>query len=104
VAGKRQGTILEDELVDKDMAGFWSNYEESKYLAEKAVHESDVPYSIFRPGMVVGDSHTGEIKTFNTVYALFKLYLNAKLRFIPTSSSLAMNMIPVDYVADAVAT
>lgn len=104
VAGKRQGTILEDELVDKDMAGFWSNYEESKYLAEKAVHESDVPYSIFRPGMVVGDSHTGEIKTFNTVYALFKLYLNGKLRFIPTSSSLAMNMIPVDYVADAVAT
>ena len=104
VAGKRQGTILEDELVDKNMAGFWSNYEESKYLAEKAVHESDVPYSIFRPGMVVGDSHTGEIKNFNTVYALFKLYLNGKLKFIPTSSSLTLNMIPVDYVADAVAT
>ena len=104
VAGKQSGTILEDELVDKDMAGFWSNYEESKYLAEKAVHESDIPYSIFRPGMVVGDSQTGEIKTFNTVYALFKLYLNGKLRFVPTGSSLAMNMIPVDYVADAVAT
>lgn len=105
VAGKRQGTILEDELDNETRPvehAFWSNYEESKYLAEKAVRESDIPYSIFRPGMVVGDSHTGEIKTFNTVYALLKLYLTGKLRVIPTSSSLKLNMIPVDYVAEAV--
>ncbi|BDZ69792.1 AMP-binding protein [Methanobacterium petrolearium] len=118
VAGKRQGTILEDELNhwhDKtdlnaynsdtpnyDRPTFWSNYEESKYEAEKAVRESDLPYSIFRPGMVVGNSKTGEIKTFNTVYSLLKLYLNGKLRVIPTSSSLTLNMIPVDYVTEAI--
>lgn len=101
VAGKRQGIILEDELVDEDN-GFWSNYEQSKYEAEKAVRESNLPYSIFRPGMVVGDSQNGEIKTFNTIYILLKLYLTGKLRFIPTGSSLTLNMIPVDYVADAV--
>ncbi len=120
VAGKQQGLILEDELNEGNeklsdeinesnditsalKPGFWSNYEESKFLAEKVVLKSDIPYSIFRPGMVVGDSQTGEIKTFNTVYALFKLYLNGKLRVIPTSSSLKLNMIPVDYVAEAVA-
>lgn len=106
VAGKQQGTILEDEFNDENISGehgFWSNYEKSKAEAEKAVSNSKIPYSIFRPGMVVGDSKTGEIKTFNTVYALLKLYLTGKLRFIPSSSSLKLNMIPVDYVAQAVA-
>jgi long-chain acyl-CoA synthetase len=123
VAGKQEGDIPEDPQTNKVLSqyppskealsedsqsnegnvhGFWSNYEESKFEAEKIVRESNVPHSIFRPGMVVGDSKTGEIKTFNTVYALFKLYLNGKLRFIPTSSSLTLNMVPVDYVAHAV--
>ena len=123
VAGKREGLIVEDpypENISKEHPngkrshhennpekppandGFFSNYEESKYEAERVVRESGVPYSIFRPGMVVGDSKTGEIKTFNTVYALFKLYLKGKLRFIPTNSSLTLNMVPVDYVAHAI--
>ncbi|EKF86656.1 AMP-binding protein [Methanobacterium formicicum] len=119
VAGKREGLILEDpefipkvnfneaneanvNQINEVTTDFWSNYEESKYEAEQAVLKSGVPYSIFRPGMVVGDSETGDIKTFNTVYALFKLYLNGKLRFIPTSSNLTLNMVPVDYVAHAV--
>jgi long-chain acyl-CoA synthetase len=102
VAGKSEGLIPEDPQDGSVPPGFWSNYEESKYEAEQVVRESGLPYSIFRPGMVVGDSETGEIKTFNTVYALFKLYLNGKLRVIPTSPSLTMNMIPVDYVAHGV--
>ncbi|MEN6329913.1 MAG: AMP-binding protein [Methanobacteriaceae archaeon] len=100
VAGKQLGEIGEDEL--KRPLGFWSNYEESKYEAENAVRESGLPYSIFRPGMVVGNSETGEIKTFNTIYILLKLYLTGQLRFIPTSPSMKLNPIPVDYVAQAV--
>ena len=100
VAGKRFGDIFEEDLTDK--YGFWSNYEKSKYEAEKAVRESGLPYSNFRPGMVVGDSKTGEIKTFNTLYVLLKLYLTGKLTIIPTSSTLTLNPVPVDYVADSV--
>jgi long-chain acyl-CoA synthetase len=100
VAGKRSGTIFEEDLTDK--YGFWSNYEKSKYEAEKEVRESGLPYSIFRPGMVVGDSKSGEIKTFNTLYVLLRLYLTGKLNIIPTSSSLSLNPVPVDYVADSV--
>lgn len=100
VAGKRAGEVGEDDL--SDFYGFWSNYEESKYEAEKAVRKSKLPFSIFRPGMVVGNSKTGEIKTFNTLYILLKLYLTGKLRLIPTSSSLKLNPIPADYVARAV--
>lgn len=102
VAGKREGIIMEIPNDESIHPGFWSNYEESKYQAEQLVQESELPYSIFRPGMVVGDSQSGEIKTFNTVYALFKLYLKGKLRIIPTSPSLTLNMVPVDYVAHAV--
>jgi len=100
VAGKNQGEIGEDVLSSSH--GFWSNYEESKYEAEKAVRKSGLPYTIFRPGMVVGNSETGKIKTFNTLYVLLKLYLNGKLRFIPTSSHMKLNPVPVDYVARAV--
>ena len=100
VAGKRSGTVFEEDLTDK--YGFWSNYEKSKYESEKAVKESDLPYSIFRPGMIVGNSKTGEIKTFNTLYVLLRLYLTKKLKFIPTSSSLTLNPVPVDYVANSI--
>ncbi len=51
--------------------------------------------------MIVGDSSTGYIKTFNTVYVPLRLYLNGKLSVIPVSSSMKINLVPVDYVADA---
>lgn len=100
VAGGRKGFVDEDSLTDE--YGFQSNYERSKFEGEVEVAKSNLPISIFRPGMVVGDSHTGYIKTFNTVYVILRLYLNGKLRIIPVSPSLKINMVPVDYVADAV--
>ena len=52
--------------------------------------------------MVVGDSKTGAIKTFNTFYFPLRLYLTGKMRFMPVSRSLRINVVPVDYVAKAV--
>ena len=52
--------------------------------------------------MVVGDSQTGAIKTFNTLYFPLRLYLTGKLRILPVSRSLRINMVPVDYVATSV--
>ncbi|MBN1542890.1 AMP-binding protein [candidate division KSB1 bacterium] len=105
VAGRRNGWIPEEPDINDPGggdAGFWSAYEESKSAAESALRASRVPFSIFRPGMIVGDSHTGEIKTFNTLYVLLKFYLTGRLRLVPTRSDLVLNMIPVDYVAQAV--
>jgi long-chain acyl-CoA synthetase len=78
-------------------------YEQSKWEGERLVHQASasLPVSILRPGMVVGDSVTGAIKTFNTVYAPIRLYLSGKLRVIPASSSVRVNLVPVDYVAQA---
>lgn len=99
VAGKRKGFIEEDFINGSH--GFKTNYEQSKFEAEEVVRKSDLPFVILRPGMVVGDSSTGYIKTFNTIYSLIRLYMNG-LRFFPVSKNLKVNMVPVDYVADAV--
>jgi long-chain acyl-CoA synthetase len=100
VAGKRKGFIDEESLTSE--AGFLSNYERSKYEGELEVKNSNLPFSIFRPGMIVGDSKTGYIKTFNTLYAPLRLYLTGKQRFIPMDPKNKVNLIPVDYVADAI--
>ena len=103
VAGGRTGTVSETELTDE--FGFFTNYEHSKYEGELLVQaaKNEFPVSVFRPSMVVGDSQTGAIKTFNTFYYPLKLYLTGKRRFMPVSRSLRINVIPVDYVAEAVA-
>jgi long-chain acyl-CoA synthetase len=100
VAGGQTKHISEDSLTDN--YGFLSNYEKSKYEGELKVKESGLPFSIFRPGMVVGDSKTGYVKTFNTIYVLMRLYINKQLPLMPVSSDVKINLVPVDYVADAV--
>jgi long-chain acyl-CoA synthetase len=102
VAGGRTGVVSENDLTDE--YGFFSNYERSKYEGELLVQaaRNEFPVSVFRPSMIVGDSHTGEIKTFNTFYYPLKLYLAGKRRFMPVSRSLKINTVPVDYVAEAV--
>jgi long-chain acyl-CoA synthetase len=100
VAGKREGDILESDLSSQ--SGFSSNYEKSKFEAENEVKKSKISFSIFRPGMVVGDSKTGQIKTFNTIYVPLRLYLTGKLRFLPISPSSKINLVPVDYVGQSV--
>ncbi|HLN88819.1 MAG TPA: SDR family oxidoreductase, partial [Candidatus Binatia bacterium] len=103
VAGGRTGDVSEADLTDK--FGFFTNYERSKYEGELLIRsvKNELPVSIFRPSMIIGDSKTGAIKTFNTFYYPVKLYLTGKRRFMPVGRSLRINVIPVDYIADAVA-
>ena len=102
VAGKRGGVIAETDLFDA--SGFSSFYEKTKFESEQLLVQAkaDLPVTIFRPSLIVGDSKTGDIKTFNTVYYMLKQYLTGHLRFVPASSGLKLNIVPVDYVADAV--
>jgi len=103
VAGSRTGEVAEADLTNE--FGFANPYEQTKYEGELLVRGAmaSFPVSVFRPGMVVGDSQTGEIRSFNTVYVPLRLYLSGRLRLIPSAPGLRVNMVPVDYVADAVA-
>ncbi|MEJ5314397.1 AMP-binding protein [Anaerolinea thermophila] len=102
VCGNRSDEVAEEELSDR--YGFSSPYEQSKYEAEILVREAmtRLPVSVFRPGMIVGDGHTGAIKTFNTLYYPLRLYMTGNLRVAPASPTLRVNLVPVDFVADAV--
>ncbi len=101
VAGMRSGRIMEDSL---SAGGFSSLYEQSKYEGERQVArvKDQIPVSVFRPGQIVGDSRTGYVRNFNTLYYPLKLYLQKQLPVFPISGSMRVNMVPVDYVAKAV--
>ena len=99
VAGQKTGVITEEELP---ATHFSSLYEKSKAEAEYIVMTAGLPYAICRPGMIVGDSRTGRVKNFNTIYYVLKMILLGKLRVIPTRGDTRLNLVPVDHVADAV--
>lgn len=103
VAGGRRGAVPEEALTNA--FGFQSAYELTKFEGERLIRGAapEIPVSVFRPGMIVGDSRTGEVKTFNTFYAPLRLYLTGQLRMIPGSARLPVNIVPVDYVAEAIA-
>jgi long-chain acyl-CoA synthetase len=103
VAGLRRGEIAEEDL--DGACGFANPYERTKYEGERLVREAAavLPVSVFRPGMVVGNSRTGEARTYNTLYVPLRLYLTGKIHLAPVRSSLRVNLVPVDYVADAIA-
>src|ERR1044071_3515229 len=104
VAGRRRGLIREDEL--RHDAGFRNHYEESKYLAELSVEalKSELPVTIHRPAVVVGDSRTGETAKYDGIY-----YLIHYLRKWPAALSLVnignsevrLNLVPIDFVIEA---
>ncbi len=106
VAGKRKGKILETEL--RHEKGFRNFYEETKYLAENEVEKlkADLPVTVFRPSVVVGDSRTGETAKYDGIYYLIN-YLRKwpkLLRFVNVGNkNVRLNLVPVDFVVDAIA-
>jgi len=99
VCGQRQGLILESDLDGS--AGFFNNYEQSKFEAETLVRRSRVPFCIFRLPMVVGDSRTGYASTFKVMYWPLKLLSRGALWVVPADRRGVVDLAPVDYVCDA---
>ena len=99
VAGQKSGLVMEDEPPG---VTFSSQYEKSKAEAETMVRASGLPFSVCRPGMIVGNSKTGWIRNFNTVYYVLKLMLLGKMRVFPMKPETALNLVPGDYAADCV--
>jgi len=85
-----------------------SPYHATKYEAERLVRqESTVPWRVYRPAVVVGDSRTGDIDKIDGPYYLMKAL--AGIGDLPGIHALplvgpdlgATNLVPVDYVVDA---
>lgn len=59
VAGREKGLISEEKNLSDSFCGY---YEESKAAAETLVRKSGLPFSICRPGMIIGSSKDGHIR------------------------------------------
>ncbi|MGI9035596.1 MAG: SDR family oxidoreductase [Pyrinomonadaceae bacterium] len=106
VAGRRTGLILENELEHD--AGFRNFYEETKYAAELKVEKlkNEIPVTIFRPSVVVGDSRSGETVKYDGIYYLIQYLRKAPnlLRFVNVGNArVKLNLAPVDFVVEAIA-
>ncbi len=104
VSGAATGVFRETDL-DVGQA-FKNHYEETKFLAEVEVRKSGVPSTVYRPGIVVGDSRTGETAKFDGPY--FALTAMGRLPspgvFIRIGSGReTVNLVPSDFVIEALA-
>lgn len=104
VSGSVTGIFRESDLTIGQ--SFKNYYEETKYLAEVEVRKSGLPAAIYRPGIVVGDSKTGETAKFDGPYFLLTALekLPAPGAFIRIGDGTnPVNLVPVDFVVEALA-
>ena len=102
VAGQRSNEVVqEDASIDWNRSDY-DPYARTKKFCEHMVREllHDVPRTIFRPSIVLGDSRRPETNQFEMVRAFVFL---AGLPVLPFRPDGRIDIVPVDYVADAVA-
>lgn len=105
VAGDYAGTFTESMFQEGQKLPH--AYHRSKLESEKLVRESGLDYRVYRPSSVVGDSKTGEIDRIDGIYngfgAIQKLAaaLPSWIRVPVPRIRGRFNVVPVDYVADA---
>ena len=105
-AGLYKGTFTE-EMFDEAEKVENHPYFQTKHESEAVVREEcSVPWRVYRPGIVVGHSETGEMDKIDGPYYFFKLLQrarNALPQWFPGVGieGRKINIVPVDYVARA---
>src|SRR3982074_509446 len=104
--GKWKGDFTE-EMFDEGQE-LEHPYYATKFEAEKIARtESKVPWRVYRPGIVIGSSDTGEADRIAGPYSAFKI-LQRLRESLPSWVPLvgpegwALNLVPVDFVARAI--
>ena len=106
VAGSYEGVFTE-QMFDEGQK-LPSPYHRTKFESEKLVRElCAVPWRIYRPAVVIGDSRTGKIDKVDGPYYFFRAIRRAR-NVLPSWLPLVgpeigeTNIVPVDFVADAI--
>jgi thioester reductase-like protein len=103
VAGQRSNEVIEEDTAIEWGRSDYDPYARTKKFCEHMVGQllADVPRTIFRPSIVLGDSRRPETNQFDMVRAFVFLAGLPALPFRPTDR---IDIVPVDFVADAVVT
>jgi len=102
VAGEHRGCFSEDDL---DVGQRFRNaYEQSKFEAESLVSRSRgrLPITVLRPSIVVGERESGWTASFNVLYWPLRAFARGAYMALPARRSSPVDVVPVDYVADAI--
>jgi thioester reductase-like protein len=103
VAGKRKNEVVtEDKSIEWDRSDY-DPYARTKKFCEHMVREllPEVPITVFRPSIVLGDSRYAQTTQFDMVRAFVFL---AGLKVLPFRPTDKIDIVNVDFVADAIAT
>ena len=118
VAGKTNGIVMEGSLPATD----WVNsYERSKFEAEKLVQKCGIPYTIYRPSIIVGRLSDGLIRKPLAFYRIMEFLGSVKKHHcvrnhIPQNAPIKLSLrleseksdktyfVPIDYVQKAIST
>ncbi len=95
--------VPEDELPDSPR--HLNFYEKSKYEAEKIVRSAikeNLPATIFRPSMVVGDTKTGWTRDFNVIYPLIRILSSGYIKHFPANPNGFVHLAPINFVVEAI--
>ena len=107
VSGRHAGRFSEDDLDTGQE--FRNHYESTKFEAEALVRRAmaeGLPATVYRPGIVVGDSRTGETQKYDGPYYL-ATFLRRQPRWgavmpaVGDADSVRFCLVPRDFVVDA---
>ena len=108
VSGRYDGIFGEDDLELGQP--FANHYDHTKHEAERVVakaRRAGLPVTIYRPSVVVGDSATGHTQKYDGPYYVLQLLLRQRGTAImplpPGAERVAFNLVPSDFVVDAIA-
>ena len=104
-AGLYEGVFREDMFEEAE--GLDHPYFRTKHDSEGIVRkESKVPWRVYRPGIVVGSSETGEMDKIDGPYYFFKLIQKLRRILPPWVPTIGLeggrlNIVPVNFVVNA---
>jgi len=105
-AGLYEGVFREDMFEEAENLDH--PYFQTKHESEKIVRkECKVPWRVYRPSLVVGDSQSGEMDKIDGPYYFFKLIQRMRQMLPPWMPAIGIeggriNIVPVDFVVAAV--
>jgi nucleoside-diphosphate-sugar epimerase/acyl carrier protein len=103
VAGRRTGTILEDDLEHD--AGFVNTYEVTKYEAERELRAAmrDLPIAVARISTITGDSCSGVIARKRAIHQAVRFMYASLAPMVPGREDSPVDFISLDHAVRAIA-
>ncbi|MDN5936436.1 MAG: SDR family oxidoreductase [Nitrosospira sp.] len=105
VGGRWRGPLPEKWI--NEPRSFHNTYEQAKAEAEAVMEQQqtndELPMTVHRPSMIVGNSHNGSIPHFQIFYYLIEFLSGRRtFGFLPDLSQNHLDLAPADYVAQAI--